>query len=189
MSPPGRSWRPGGYSFFVFSRSGSFDESGLAEVALRPGVKGRRKPVSRHFFGLENGKGGMQALELVDVVEDRLHDLVHHVFGHLGRSDEGRADAEGRRVVGIATIPGGMYRGNSDDTTTFGVGATFVTSAEVSEDVVYEVVKAVFDNIDQFKSLHPAFAILEPEEMATDGLSAPLHAGAERYFREAGLIE
>jgi len=88
-----------------------------------------------------------------------------------------------------ATIPGGMYRGNSDDTTTFGVGATFVTSAEVSEDVVYEVVKAVFDNIDQFKSLHPAFAILEPEEMATDGLSAPLHAGAERYFREAGLIE
>ncbi len=88
-----------------------------------------------------------------------------------------------------ATIPGGMYRGNSDDTTTFGVGATFVTSAEVSEDVVYEVVKGVFDNIDQFKSLHPAFAILEPEEMATDGLSAPLHAGAERYFREAGLIE
>ena len=88
-----------------------------------------------------------------------------------------------------ATIPGGMYRGNSDDTTTFGVGATFVTSAEVSEDVVYEVVKAVFDNIDQFKSLHPAFTILEPEEMATDGLSAPLHAGAERYFREAGLIE
>ncbi|MCE0506553.1 TAXI family TRAP transporter solute-binding subunit [Roseivivax sp. GX 12232] len=88
-----------------------------------------------------------------------------------------------------ATIPGGMYRGNDEDTVTFGVGATFVTSAEVADEVVYEVVKAVFENMDQFKGLHPAFANLVPEEMANDGLSAPLHAGAEKYFREAGLIE
>ena len=88
-----------------------------------------------------------------------------------------------------ATIPGGMYRGNDNDTTTFGVGATFVTSASVPDDVVYEVVKAVFDNIDQFKGLHPAFANLDPAEMANDGLSAPLHAGAERYYREAGLLQ
>ena len=88
-----------------------------------------------------------------------------------------------------AVIPGGMYRGNDEDTTTFGVGATFVTSANVPDDVVYEVVKAVFDNIDQFKGLHPAFANLDPESMASDSLSAPLHPGAERYFREAGLIE
>lgn len=89
----------------------------------------------------------------------------------------------------VATIPGGMYRGNPDDVTTFGVGATFVTSADVPEEVVYEVVKAVFENIDQFKGLHPAFANLDPKQMANDGLSAPLHAGAEKYFREAGLIE
>ncbi|MFD1508020.1 TAXI family TRAP transporter solute-binding subunit [Lacimonas salitolerans] len=89
----------------------------------------------------------------------------------------------------VATIPGGMYRGNDEDTQTFGVGATFVSSTDVSEDVVYEVVKAVFENLDQFRSLHPAFANLDAEEMANDGLSAPLHAGAERYFREAGLIE
>ncbi|QFT63887.1 hypothetical protein SAMN05421853_10565 [Roseivivax halotolerans] len=88
-----------------------------------------------------------------------------------------------------ATIPGGMYRGTDEDVTTFGVGATFVTSSDVSEDVVYEVVKAVFENIDQFKGLHPAFANLDPAEMANDGLSAPLHAGAERYFQEAGLME
>ncbi len=88
-----------------------------------------------------------------------------------------------------ATIPGGMYRGTDGDTTTFGVGATFVTSSNVSDDVVYEVVSAVFENIDQFRSLHPAFANLDPAEMANDGLSAPLHPGAERYFREAGLIE
>lgn len=88
-----------------------------------------------------------------------------------------------------AVIPGGMYRGNDQDTTTFGVGATFVTSANVPEEVVYEVVKAVFDNIDQFKGLHPAFANLDPTAMASDSLSAPLHPGAERYYREAGLIQ
>ncbi|MGX9856315.1 TAXI family TRAP transporter solute-binding subunit [Limimaricola variabilis] len=88
-----------------------------------------------------------------------------------------------------ATIPGGMYRGNDEDTATFGVGATFVTSATVPEEVVYEVTKAVFENFDQFKGLHPAFADLTKEEMVADGLSAPLHAGAEKYYREAGLIE
>ncbi|MFQ6550140.1 TAXI family TRAP transporter solute-binding subunit [Aestuariibius sp. 2305UL40-4] len=88
-----------------------------------------------------------------------------------------------------ATIPAGMYRGNDEDVQTFGVGATFVTSADVPEEVVYVVVSAVFENIDQFRSLHPAFANLDAAEMANDGLSAPLHPGAERYFREAGLIE
>ncbi|SDG47407.1 TAXI family TRAP transporter solute-binding subunit [Alloyangia pacifica] len=88
-----------------------------------------------------------------------------------------------------ATIPGGMYRGNDEDVHTFGVGATFVTSEDVPEEVVYQVVKAVFDNIDQFRGLHPAFANLDPAEMASAGLSAPLHPGAERYFQEAGLME
>lgn len=88
-----------------------------------------------------------------------------------------------------ATIPGGMYRGNDNDVTTFGVGATFVSSASVSEDVVYTLVKSVFDNIDDFKGLHPAFANLDPADMASAGLSAPLHDGAAKYFREAGLIE
>ncbi|MFP1644877.1 TAXI family TRAP transporter solute-binding subunit [Pontitalea aquivivens] len=88
-----------------------------------------------------------------------------------------------------ATIPGGMYRGSDADVQTFGVGATLVTSAAVPEDVVYALVKAVFEDMDQFRGLHPAFANLDPKEMANDGLSAPLHPGAEKYFREAGLIE
>lgn len=89
----------------------------------------------------------------------------------------------------VATIPGGMYRGTSSDVTTFGVGATFVTSADVPEEVVYVVTKAIFENLDTFRSLHPALATLDPEEMVSDGLSAPLHDGAARYFREAGLID
>ncbi|WP_299784808.1 TAXI family TRAP transporter solute-binding subunit [uncultured Marivita sp.] len=88
-----------------------------------------------------------------------------------------------------ATIPGGMYRGNDEDVQTFGVGATLVTSTDVADEVVYALVKAVFEDIDQFRGLHPAFANLDPAEMANDGLSAPLHPGAEQYFREAGLIE
>lgn len=88
-----------------------------------------------------------------------------------------------------AVIPGGMYKGSDDDTTTFGVKATFVTSADVPEDMVYEVVKAVFDNFDRFKGLHPAFANLKQEEMIADGLSAPLHPGAAKYYKEQGWIE
>ena len=87
-----------------------------------------------------------------------------------------------------ATIPGGMYRGTDGDTNTFGVGATFVTSAKVSEDVIYNVVKAVFENFNQFKKLHPAFSVLKKEEMIKDGLSAPLHDGAVKYYKEAGLM-
>ena len=88
-----------------------------------------------------------------------------------------------------ATIPGGMYRGNDADVDTFGVGATFVTSADVSEEAVYTVVKSVFDNFEDFKKLHPAFANLDPKEMATAGLSAPLHPGAAKYYKEQGWIE
>ncbi len=87
-----------------------------------------------------------------------------------------------------ATIPGGMYRGTNADIKTFGVGATFVSSAKVPEDAIYNVVKAVFENFDQFKKLHPAFANLKKEEMIKDGLSAPLHDGAKKYYQEAGLL-
>jgi TRAP transporter TAXI family solute receptor len=85
-------------------------------------------------------------------------------------------------------IPGGMYPGTPDDVETFGVKATFVTSADVPDDVVYEVVKAVFDNFDRFKKLHPAFEGLKEEEMIKDGLSAPLHPGAIKYYKERGWM-
>jgi TRAP transporter TAXI family solute receptor len=87
-----------------------------------------------------------------------------------------------------ATIPGGMYKGSDNDVKTFGVKATFVTSADVPDEVVYQVVKAVFDNFDRFKGLHPAFANLKEEDMIKDGLSAPLHPGAEKYYKERGWM-
>ncbi len=86
-----------------------------------------------------------------------------------------------------ATIPAGMYN-NKEDIKTFGVGATFVSSADVPNEVVYEVVKAVFENLDQFQKLHPAFANLKAEEMIKDGLSAPIHDGAMKYYKEKGWM-
>lgn len=89
----------------------------------------------------------------------------------------------------VATIPGGMYAGTDGDTTTFGVGATMVTSANVSDDVAYVVAKAVLSNLDDFRNLHPAFANLEAAQMVKDGLSAPLHPGAIRAYKELGLMD
>jgi TRAP transporter TAXI family solute receptor len=86
------------------------------------------------------------------------------------------------------TIPGGLYTANAEPVTTFGVRATVVSSADVDADVVYEVVKAVFDDLEEFKRFHPAFSALTPEVMVKEGLSAPLHDGAARYFQEKGLL-
>jgi TRAP transporter TAXI family solute receptor len=88
-----------------------------------------------------------------------------------------------------AIIPGGMYRGNDKDIQTFGVGATLVTSAKISDEVVYQLVKSVFENFEDIKKLHPAFAILNKAQMANDGLSAPIHPGAMKYYKEVGLIK
>ena len=71
---------------------------------------------------------------------------------------------------------------------TFGVRATLVTSTNTSDDVVYHTVKAVFENFDRFKRLHPAFATLKEEEMIKEGLSVPLHDGAVRYYKERGWM-
>ncbi len=85
-------------------------------------------------------------------------------------------------------IPGGFYPNNPDPTETYGVLATLVASAQTPADTVYQVVKAVFDNFDEIKRLHPALANLKPENMIRDGLSAPLHEGAVRYYKEWGWM-
>lgn len=87
-----------------------------------------------------------------------------------------------------ATIPAGMY-GNDEAAETFGVGATIVSSTDVPDDVVYNIVKIIFENLDRLKRSHPAFANLTAENMVKDFLSAPLHPGAEKYYREVGLIK
>jgi hypothetical protein len=85
-------------------------------------------------------------------------------------------------------IPGGLYAGHPNPTRTYGVLASFVTSAKVPDATVYELTKAVFENFDEFKKLHPAFVGLDPKSMIKDGLSAPLHPGAVKYYKEKGWM-
>jgi len=78
------------------------------------------------------------------------------------------------------------YAKNTEDIETIGVKATFVTSKNVNERIVYAITKEVFDNFEDFKSLHPAYEVLTRENMLS-GLSAPIHKGALKYYKEAGL--
>jgi hypothetical protein len=147
-------------------------------------------------------KAAEQSAALCDNQIDAMVYTVGHPSGSIQEAttacDSVLVEVSGDAVEGLvndnpyyrtATIPGGMYRGNDADTQTFGVGATFVSSDAVSEEAVYTVVKSVFENFDDFKGLHPAFANLDPKEMATAGLSAPLHAGAAKYYKEQGWVE
>ncbi len=147
-------------------------------------------------------KAAEQSAALCDNQIDAMVYTVGHPSGSIQEAttacDSVLVEVSGEIVEGLiadnafyrsAIIPGGMYRGNDEDTLTFGVGATFVSSTDVSDEAVYTVVKSVMENIEDFRKLHPAFEDLDPAEMATAGLSAPLHDGAAKYFKEAGLIE
>jgi len=96
---------------------------------------------------------------------------------------------EGNPELVTATIPGNLYRGNPADTPTFGVGATLVTTTDQSEDRIHAMVSEMFLDFDMLRGLEPVLTALDPEAMATDGLTAPLHPGAERYFRERGWLD
>ena len=146
-------------------------------------------------------KAAEQSAALCDNKVDAIVYVVGHPNGSIKEAttscDAVLVNVEGKEIDELiagnpyyrsAVIPGGMYTGTDADTQTFGVGATFVSSAKVDEKVIYNVVKAVFENFDDFKKLHPAFANLKKEEMVKDGLSAPLHDGAKKYYKEAGLL-
>ena len=85
-------------------------------------------------------------------------------------------------------IQAGTYRGQENDIPTFGVKAVLVTNENVNEHTVYLLVKAILENFDEFKKLHPAYENLTKESLL-NGLSAPLHDGAKKYFEEVGLIK
>ncbi len=87
-----------------------------------------------------------------------------------------------------SVIPGGTYLSNPGDVSTFGVRAVVVTTKRMSDTVAYEVVKAVFDNFDDFRRLHPAFRALTVAEMVRTTGRAPIHPGAARYYRERGWL-
>ncbi len=146
----------------------------------------------------------VKASEAPSLLQDGRMDAFFYTVGHpSGAIKEATAGARKVRFASItgidallakypyyakAFVPVNLYPGaeNTSNVDTFGVKATFVTSANVPEDVVYAVTKEVFDNFDDFKKLHPAYAVLTKKGML-EGLSAPIHPGAMKYYKEAGL--
>lgn len=87
-----------------------------------------------------------------------------------------------------ANIPAGIYKGQNDEIPTFGVKAVLVVNENVNDKIVYAVVKAILENFDEFKKLHPAYSNITKESLF-EGLSAPLHEGAKKYYEEIGLLK
>lgn len=148
---------------------------------------------------------GVKAAEAPGLLQDGRIDAFFYTVGHPSGAIK-EATAGGRKVrfvtiTGIddmlakfpyyakSFIPTALYPGavNDADAASFGVKATFVTSAKVPDDVVYAVTKEVFENFDDFKKLHPAYQVLTKEGML-EGMSAPIHPGAMKYYKEAGMM-
>jgi len=159
-------------------------------------------------FATDMRAEGLKAPESASLLQQGKLDAFFYTVGHPnGSVKEAVAGKRKVRFVNIpqktifdlakrypyyapATIPVKMYPGveNLEDVKTFGVKATLCTSAEMSDEIVYAITREVFENLDAFKQLHPAYEVLTPESML-QGLSAPLHPGALKYYKEAGLLK
>jgi len=148
----------------------------------------------------------VKAIEAPSLLQDERLDAFFYTVGHpnsnIKEATSGRIKVRivpvtGRGVDKLlkkysyyakSVIPHSFYRYsiNTEDVECLGVKATFVTSSKVSEDVVYALTKEVFENLEDFKSLHEAYKVLTKEDMLK-GLSAPMHKGALKYYIEAGL--
>ena len=148
--------------------------------------------------------GALKASEMPDALRDNKIDGYFYMVGHPTANIKDASNSvdvkitplDGKNIDELikkhpyfakADIPAGMYKGNDEATPTFGVKAVLVTSDDVSEKAVYTVIKAILENFDDFKKLHPAYNNITKESLL-DGLSAPLHEGAKKYFKEAGLL-
>lgn len=148
--------------------------------------------------------GALKASEMPDALRDNKIDGYFYMVGHPTANIKDASNSVDVKITPInganvdnlikkypyfakADVPGGLYKGNDEPTPTFGVKAVLVTSDDVSVNAVYTVVKAILENFEEFKKLHPAYSNITKESLL-DGLSAPLHDGAKKYFQEAGIL-
>jgi TRAP transporter TAXI family solute receptor len=149
----------------------------------------------------------VKAVEAPGLLQDERIDAFFYTVGHpngnIKEATSGRIKVRIIDIIGPgidemvaelpyyarSVIPREFYprSANEADIQSVGVKATLVTSAAVPENVVYAVTREVFINLSEFKELHPAYKVLTEENML-EGLSAPIHPGALRYYREAGLV-
>lgn len=146
----------------------------------------------------------IRALEAPGMLQDYKIDAFFYTVGHpsgaIKEVTSGARKVIIAEITGIETlleqspyytkmiIPIKLYPGaeNAEDVQTFGAKATLVTSASISNEIIYTITREVFENLESFKKMHPAFSTLTKANMLT-GLSAPIHPGAMKYYKEAGL--
>jgi uncharacterized protein len=148
--------------------------------------------------------GTLKASEMPDALKDNKIDGYFYMVGHPTANIKDATDSVDAKIIALegsnidylirkypyftkADIPARLYKGNPNSIPTFGVKAVLVTSDDVSEKAVYTTVKAILENFDKFKKLHPAYSNISKKSLL-NGLSAPLHKGARKYFKEAGLL-
>ncbi len=149
--------------------------------------------------------GALKAAEMPDGIRDNKIDGYFYMVGHPTANIKDASNSVDVNIVPIvgekvdsfvkanpyfvqSNVPGGLYKGNPNPTPTFGVKAVLVSSTDVSDHAVYTITKAVMENFEEFKTLHPALAHITKESLL-DGLSAPLHEGAKKYYKEVGLLK
>ncbi len=150
----------------------------------------------------------VKAAEAPSLLQDQKIDAFFYTVGHpngnIKEATSGRIKVNIIPITGLgieallkkhsyyarAVIPAKFYPNatSQSDVQSIGVKATFVASSKLDEKIVYAITKEVFDNLEDFKKLHPAYSVLTRESML-QGLSAPIHKGALRYYKEAGLVK
>ena len=169
------------------------------------GQRGNAEDVLR-LYGIDKDSDidaqGLQQQEASRALVDQKIDAFFYTVGNPSAAIEEPANSTQIKIISIndaaiygfvderpyyvmTVIPAGTYKGVDEDVETYAVTATVVTSASASEEMVYDTVKTVFENLDELKATHAAFRVLEPKAMLK-GLTAPLHKGAEKYYKERG---
>ncbi len=149
--------------------------------------------------------GQLKSSEMPDALEAKQIDGYFYMVGHPTANIKDAANSTDIRITPIsnekidelikerpyfakANVPAGLYKGSSVNVPTFGVKAVLVTHADVSDKAVYTVVKAIIQNFERFRKLHPAYNNISKESLL-DGITAPLHDGAKRYYKEVGILK
>jgi hypothetical protein len=190
----------------------SFDDLRGKRISIGSGSSGTRYSAEKVMQALEMPKGQfasvstLKADEQGDALCKGRIDAYMYIVGHPALNITDAAANCGIKILPIggnkidslirnntyyfpATIPGGIYPGNPAPVETYGSRALLMTTATTSDAVVYEITKAIFDNLAEFKRMHPALADLDLAQMVPKVAAAPLHPGALRYYREKGLLQ
>ncbi len=199
--------------FTLVARAGAGIES-FADIRGKRVAIGTRESGTRATMDLLMKSSGIAPTDLARAAELRFVDLVPalcddridafvFVGGHPNSIVADAAASCDTKIIAVtgpnvdallatypyyvpAEVPGGLYRGTDTARPSFGVAATLVASADLGDAQAYAFAKAIFENFDDFRKLHPALANAT-RRSAMVGDTAPVHPGALRYFKEVGL--